>query len=151
MTDNWASTRYSQTSFFDTFKVNIWTLIIPKLDFSFGQFAAIYLDNAYYVIGGGSLSGYLRTIGRLDPVTSTWSEAGLLNRPRGNHAAIFDGQSLLVIGGSRTGGPSIKTESCKLQDAVFTCTEHDSALNDYRSYPEVTIVDESYSCQRNFV
>ena len=125
--------------------------LISKIDFSLGKFAAIYVDNAYFVVGGESFSGYLRTIGRLDPLTSTWSEAGKLNRPRGNHAAIFDGESLLVIGGSRTGGPSIKTESCKLQNGVFTCTELDSALTDYRSYPEVTIVAENYSCEEKLV
>ena len=71
----------------------------------------------------------------------TWSLAGKLNFGRYGHAAIFDGESFLVVGGFDV----IKNEVCTLdEDKNVTCKAQLSTLFYWRYYPEIFLVDDTY-------
>ena len=97
----------------------------------------IYVDGAFFVIGGYNKS---KDIGRLDAITMIWSKAGELLVGRHGHNAIFDGSSVLVVGGSG----SQKTEKCTISSNKMTCTENNPELNDYYRYPELFLVSKEF-------
>ena len=74
------------------------------------------------------------TIGKLDS-NSNWSKAGELSTGRYGHAAIYDGNFMLVVGGQG----HHKTEKCAFSSSGITCTEQSPSLYDYSNYPELFI------------
>ena len=91
---------------------------------------------------GGVIDDYeSNVIGRLNPATMTWTKAGSLNNAREGHGAIFNGDVVIVAGGSY----NKKTEACTIvDDGSVTCIEQDPNLYDYRYYPEMYLVDEDF-------
>ena len=98
-----------------------------------GHFSIIYVNSAFYIFGGHSS---VKDIGRLDGTTMIWSKAGELTKGRWGHNAIYDGSSVLVVGGVGT----FKTEKCTISNNQVTCTEQNPELVDYRTYPELFMV-----------
>ena len=105
----------------------------------------VFVNNAFYVFGGiatnfdNSLAAIRSTsIGRFDTATRKWSVAGSINTGRFQANTIFDGSSVLVVGGEGL----MKTEVCKLDETgiFFTCIEQDPILQDYKFYPELFLV-----------
>ena len=94
------------------------------------------------MIGGsdyGPIS--LKTIGRLDPIHTTWTDVGELKHARRGHNAIFDGTQIIIIGGY-TG--SYKSENCFVSDANATCRTQEPSLSRYEYYPELYLVSNSF-------
>ena len=104
----------------------------------------VFVDGAFYVIGGLTNSdSFSKTIGRLDAVTLIWTRAGDLLNGRHGHHAIYDGSSIIVVGGV-TG--SLKTEKCDISDGKVTCKAQNPALTIYSYYPELFMVSLGF-CQ----
>ena len=98
----------------------------------------IFIDGGFYVIGGRTeFSDYDTTIGRLDATTMIWSKSGNLVNGRHAHNAIYDGSSLIVVGG-RDG--SLKTEKCTISNDQVSCTAQNPSLENYKYYPELFLV-----------
>ena len=115
--------------------------IIPNEAKSFIRYAPIiYTDDAFYVFGGYSYDGSIKSIGKLDTTTMIWSKVGDLNSGRVAHNVIFDGAHFLVIGGERTH----KTEKCTLANNQMTCAEQNPELTDYVRYPELYMVPSDF-------
>ena len=103
-----------------------------------------YAQGAFYLIAGiDKSSAYLKTIGRLDEETLTWSKAGNLNSGRHGSNAIFDGSVILVVGGNSS--PE-KTEKCVISGDEVTCTAQSPELRYYVNYPELFLVPSNF-CQ----
>ena len=96
----------------------------------------LYLEGAYYVFSG---LGGDETIGRMDE-NGQWTKAGELNQARYGHNVIFDGQYIIVVGGSS----SKDTERCQLQNDTITCTTQDPKLASYYFYPELFLVSDAF-------
>ena len=77
-----------------------------------------------------------RTIGRLDAMRTAWSKVGELISGRFGHNAIFDGSSLIVVGGYG----SFKTEKCIISNGQVTCMAQDPELYRYVYYPELFLI-----------
>ena len=102
-----------------------------------GYAPIVYADGYFYVIGG--LSGSTtkeKTIGRLDATTMVWSKSGELVNGRHKHNAIYDGSSLIVVGGEG----SYKTEKCVISNDQVSCTAQNPSLTNYSNYPELFLV-----------
>ena len=97
----------------------------------------VFIDGCFFVIGGRTdVSQNDKTIGRLDATTMVWSKSGNLVNGRHGHNAIYDGSSLIVVGGSGT----LKTEKCTISNDQVSCTAQNPALKDYVYYPELFFV-----------
>ena len=97
----------------------------------------VYIDGYFYVIGGFTdVSSHDKTIGRLDATTMIWSKAGNLVNGRHAHNAIYDGSSLIVVGGY----DSRKTETCVVSNSQVSCKAQNPELANYKSYPEILLV-----------
>ena len=70
----------------------------------------------------------------------TWSKSGDLVNGRNRHNAIYDGSSLLVIGGT----DSRKTEKCVVSNGQVSCSSQNPELTDYYSYTELFLVPVDY-------
>ena len=102
----------------------------------------IYVDGGFYVIGGRiDNDSMATTIGRLDSVTQIWSKAGDLVYGRRAHNAIFDGSSIIVVGGMEG---KLKTEKCEISDGQVTCKAQNPALESYAYLPELFLVDDGF-------
>ena len=112
---------------------------------------------AFYVIGGYSFNGpgsdriLHRTIGRFDPFSETWSQAGQLITGRAGHNAIFDGIAFIVVGGYDPERPIrggiYNTEVCSISDdEMVSCTSQKPEWHGYGCYPELSLVSDSF-CQ----
>ena len=100
----------------------------------------LYLEEAYYVFSG---LGGDATIGRMDD-SGQWSKAGELNQANHGHNVIFDGQYIIVVGGSSLRGDPKDTERCQLQNGAITCTTQEPKLDDYHVYPELFLVPDAF-------
>ena len=89
-----------------------------------------------YVIGGFVDADKSKTIGRFDATRRVWSKSGELISGRNFHNAIYDGSSLIVVGGWDTQ----KTERCEIYSDQITCTAQNPELNYYEAYPELFLV-----------
>ena len=97
----------------------------------------VFIDGAFYVIGGYTDVRYDdTTIGRLDAKTMIWSKSGNLVNGRRGHNAIYDGSSLIVVGGTGTR----KTEKCTISNDQVSCTAQNPNLTYYHYYPELFLV-----------
>ena len=103
----------------------------------------VYIGDSFYVVGGRADGGYITTIGKLD-ANSRWSKAGDLSTARSGHGAIFDGEYLIVVGGSKRGSDPLKTEKCEFGDDGITCTEQSPLLYRYNYYPELFLVEKDF-------
>ena len=120
----------------------------------FGLAPVIYLYDAFYVIGGrteiGSKTGYLDSIGRMEPVIGMWSLVGNLQQARYCHNAIYDGQYLMVFGGERFGDQEeFLTERCTLElesgnRTTVNCFSQQPVLENYGRYPELVLVEDNF-------
>ena len=98
----------------------------------------VFIDGYFFVIGGYTDATYYdKTIGRLDATTMRWSKSGNLVNGRYGHNAIYDGSSLIVVGG-RDG--SLKTEKCTISNDQVSCTAQNPSLENYYYYPELFLV-----------
>ena len=122
--------------------------IIYKVNGYISQAPIIYVDGAFFVIAGADSSTiYMKTIGRLDEETLTWSKAGNLNSGRCRSNAVFDGSVILVVGGYDTNDrDTLPTEKCEISGAELTCTAQSPVLEAYRNYPELFLVPSDF-CQ----
>ena len=100
----------------------------------------IFINNAYYVVGGRIDRKDSDVIGRLDAATRVWSDFGKLVNQRRQHGVIFDGKKLLVVGGEG----SFNTESCTLTSDKAVCSEQEPFLKYYSTYPELYLVSPGY-------
>ena len=83
------------------------------------------------------MTSYGKTIGRFDPASLLWSEAGKLNQGRYTHNAIYEGSNIVVVGGV-TG--SLNTEVCTVANGEVSCTLQSPALTDFAFYPELFLI-----------
>ena len=81
-----------------------------------------------------------KTIGRFDSTRRVWLKSGELVNGRRGHNAIYDGSSLIVIGGNGR----YKTERCELSNGQTTCTAQSPKLRDYAYYPELFLVPVNF-------
>ena len=98
----------------------------------------VFIDGGFYVVGGYPSSK--TQIARLDASTMIWTDAGALVTGRFYHNAIYDGASLIVVGGDGTK----KTEVCNLSNGIFSCVEQNPELSEYYGYPELFLVAENF-------
>ena len=85
------------------------------------------------------------TVGRLNAVSTIWSLAGNLVYGRHGHNAIFDGTSLIIVGGSSVNGTEpIKTEKCSFLNNDLICTAQNPELYAYIFTPELFLVPYNY-------
>ena len=99
----------------------------------------LYVENAFYIIGGWICDGYSNVIARLDN-DNQWSKAGVLKQARNAHGAIYDGNQIMVIGG----GGNFQTEKCEIQNETVSCISQEPTLNKYAWYPELYLVSDTY-------
>ena len=69
-----------------------------------------------------------------------WTKAGELVTARHGHNAIYDGSTVLIVGGNGTK----KTEKCTITNNQMTCTEQTPELTNYFVYPELFLVPANY-------
>ena len=108
--------------------------VITGFDRIYG-ISIVFINDAFYVFGGTgripSSGQYSVTnlIGRFNIVTREWSVAGNTVGFHSQANTIFDGSSVLVIGGE---GLS-KTDACQLDETgfSFTCIEQEPTLEHY--------------------
>ena len=132
---------FSKNKFFELLSTTV------QADDYLKQAPIVYVDGAFFVIAGvDSSTNYMKTIGRLDEETLTWSKAGNLNSGRHGSNAIFDGSVILVVGGNSS--PE-KTEKCVISGDEVTCTAQSPELRYYVNYPELFLVPSNF-CQ-NYV
>ena len=81
-----------------------------------------------------------KTIGRFEAIQRVWSKSGELKRGRYGHNAIYDGSSLIVVGGEGI----YKTERCEISNGQTTCTAQNPELNKYAYYPELFLVPVNF-------
>ena len=96
----------------------------------------VYIENSFYVISGYIDYKYTKIIARLDATRKVWSKSGELISGRQGHNAIFDGSSLIVVGG----WDANETERCLISNGQATCTGQDPELVDYYYYPALFLV-----------
>ena len=100
------------------------------------------MQSAFYVIGGSDYGPVsLKTIGRLDPTHTTWTNSGELKYARRGHNAVFDGTHIIIVGGYNV---NYKSENCFVSDATVTCTTQEPSLSRYEYYPELYLVSDSF-------
>ena len=103
----------------------------------------VFVGESFYLIGGAVDNYYVQstnTIGRFNTQTRKWTQAGQLISKRFAHGAIFDGSSIIVIGGRY----EQKTETCKISNGQVSCKEQSLSLMNCAFYPELYLVDENY-------
>ena len=69
-----------------------------------------------------------------------WTKAGELVTGRYGHNAIYDGSTVLVVGGRGT----FKTEKCTISNNQMNCNEQNPELTNYYAYPELFTVSADY-------
>ena len=106
----------------------------------FGYAPIVFIGDSFYVIGGWVDDEQSKTIGRFDATRRVWSKSGELIVQRGGHNAIYDGSSLIVVGGLGT----YKTERCEISNGQVTCTAQNPELYEYYSYPELFLVPVNF-------
>ena len=95
------------------------------------------------MIGGRELTNPTDTIGRLDE-NGRWSKAGHLNQARYRHNSIFNGEYIVVVGGSGW----LMTEMCKINEIQTNdsvkCVQTNIGLKNYTNYPELFLVPADF-------
>ena len=70
-----------------------------------------------------------------------WTLAGNLNQARLAHNAIYDGEYLMIVGGSF----ERETEKCSVVDGSVDCLyQLAPELDDYYFYPELFLVSDDF-------
>ena len=135
--------------------ITYYKLLLPNITLQIGsqspsqtwqyRYAILYHERAFYVFGGGT-GHYVSTIARLDVETTTWTKSGDMVAIRRDHSVIFDGEKFLVVGGVTDNiSTPIKNEVCTFSDTTtITCTQQSTVLVDYKLYPELILVPDSY-------
>ena len=62
---------------------------------------------------------------------------------RQSHGILQDGGRYLIVGGYLS-GRSLMTERCSIGATSTTCAEQLPDLNEYHTYPEMTMVEEDF-------
>ena len=70
-----------------------------------------------------------------------WSKLGDLVNGRRGHNAIYDGSSLIVVGGYPG---SLKTEKCVISNGHVSCSSQNPELEGNGYYPELFLVPVNY-------
>ena len=81
-----------------------------------------------------------KTVGRFDSTRKVWSKSGELTSERWSHYAIYDGSTMIVVGGDG----SRKTERCEISDGQVTCTPQNHKLYRYEFNPELFLVSVDF-------
>ena len=77
-----------------------------------------------------------------------WTQASILQQARSAHNAIFDGESMIIVGGHEL--KNLKTEVCSFQpDKTVSCIAREPALTDYNHFPALFLVGESFCKTQN--
>ena len=72
-------------------------------------------------------------------------EIGSLQQKRYGHGAIFDGDYMMVFGGTESASePNRDTEKCTLVDTKVVCTTQEPALKRFITYPELFLVEPDF-------
>ena len=100
----------------------------------------MFIEDSFYVIGGRVDGDDSKTVGRFDATRRVWSKSGELINGRWGHNAIYDGSSLIVVGGDGL----YKTERCEISNGQTTCTAQNPELYNYVSYPELFLVPVNF-------
>ena len=69
-----------------------------------------------------------------------WTQVGDLNQARSSHNVIFDGENMMVIGGTGT----YQTEKCSINSWSVSCTSQNPELYFYDDYPGLFLVSDSF-------
>ena len=131
------------------------TLSLPNKGGVGGAQAVVYTDSAFFHFGGFVKSVSSSVVARLDARTYEWSQVGSLNTGRSYLNAILLNNYFLVIGGETTveveGDPgnyttlfNLKTEKCHMSSGSMICSEQSPTLDNYRLWPELIAVEDSY-------
>ena len=105
-------------------------------DRSIGGAPIVFIGDSFYVICGRVDESRSKTIGRFDATRKVWSKSGELISGRTSHNAIYDGSSLIVVGGYGL----YETERCEISNDQTTCSAQTPELNNYAFYPELFLV-----------
>ena len=105
-----------------------------------GYAPIVFIRDSFYLIGGYVDRVDSNTIGRFDATRRVWSKSGELISGRGSHNAIYDGSSLIVVGGEGTQ----KSERCEISNGQTTCTAQNPGLSGYELYPELFLVPVNF-------
>ena len=77
-----------------------------------------------------------------------WTQAGTLKQARRAHNAIFDGESMVIVGGYEL--KNLKTEVCSFQsDNSVSCIAEEPTLTDYNHFPALFLIDGSFCKIKN--
>ena len=104
-------------------------------------YASVFIKGNFLIVGGRVDGAESNTIARLD-ATWAWSKAGRLNTARLGHGAIWVNSKLVVVGGEDK--YLLRTEYCDLVNDEYICTDQDSSLPDYSSFPLLFAVTDDY-------
>ena len=131
------------------FKFMFYKFILCKANDGIYFAPIVFVDDSFFVIGGVSYEitsdnvyrSESNIIGRLNAQTRKWSRAGQLVSARYGHGAIFDGSSLVVVGGCCG---TLKTEICQISSGEVSCREQTPSLTSYSYYPELYLVNKDF-------
>ena len=77
-----------------------------------------------------------------------WTQAGTLQQARSAHNAIFDGESIIIVGGYEL--KDLKTEVCSFQsNTSVSCIGQEPVLTDYNHFPALFLIDGSFCKKKN--
>ena len=116
----------------------------------------LHIEPHFYTFGGSGLNSLDRNkikffkdsenasnvIGRMD-MQGQWTKIGELNEARRAPNAIFDGTSIIVVGGQG----NFQTEICSFDNVGISCTSQAPELKKYAYYPELFLVSDSFCKQ----
>ena len=98
------------------------------------------MQDSFYIVGGLNSGEDSNIIARLAR-DGRWSQDGTLKVARQGHNVMFDGDFLVVLGGSGNLG----TEKCHFDtEPPLVCVSQAPQLNGYDSYPEMFLVKDSF-------
>ena len=128
----------------EKFENGVWTDIQDApVNKSLSAYAVIFDSSNFYYFGGLDNGDAVNSILRLNAETWTWTKVGTLNNARNGHGVISAGNTFMVIGGYSGSFPNEQC-SCQLNNGQFTCEATSSSLTDYKHYPLLSLVDNSY-------
>ena len=119
-------------------KSKCWSQVLAERYIAYAPI--VYIRDSFYLIGGNVYGDDSKTIGRFDATRRVWSNSGELINKRSGNNAIYDGSSLIVIGGNGR----YKTERCEISNGKVTCTAQTPELNNYVYYPELFLVQVNF-------
>ena len=112
----------------------------------FSQFASVFFNDSFYIIGGVNPVTPQNKIGQLSTIDWTWSDVGQLQTGRSNHGVIWTGGKMLVIGGCQGRKCELNVESCELENNKFTCSQVDTTPVNNPGFPPLLLLVTDHPC-----